>query len=101
MSDIFKLGPISVKRGTRGYGTLPVTTMASGYEVAVPVHVIAGSQPGPTVTIISMLHGHEYTAIDVNRQVVTKINPNDTKGTILAIPVANTWHFPWTQGVTG
>ena len=107
MNNNFELGSISVPFGSKGYGTLPVAKMASGWEINIPIHVLVGNQPGPVLCALACLHGHEYTAIDVIRQVVTKINPNDITGTILAIPVANTMAFSmatrgnWIDGLWG
>jgi len=107
MTDNFVLGSITVPSGSKGYGVLPVAKMASGWDINIPIHVLVGNQPGPVLCALACIHGHEYTAIDVIRQVVTKVNPNDIKGTILAIPVANTMAFSmatrgnWIDGLWG
>ena len=89
----FNVGPISVERGSKGYGTLPVTTMSTGFQVEVPVHVIAGKEPGPTVTLIPMLHGHEFSVIDVIAETLKRVNPRELKGNIVATTVTNPLAF--------
>jgi predicted deacylase len=90
MSDVFKIGPISVSSGRKGYGVLPVTRMACGFEINIPMHVIVGDPQGPVCCVLSCIHAHEYMSIDVIRQVVNVVDPKELSGTILAIPVANT-----------
>lgn len=107
MRDTFEIGPISVPSGTKGYGVLPVTRMACNFEINIPMHVIVGDKQGPVLCVLSCLHGHEYTSIDVIRQVVTKVDPKELSGTIIAIPVANTMAFSmatrgnWFDGLWG
>ena len=85
----FNVGPISVERGTRGYGTLPVTTMSTGFRVEVPVHIIAGKEPGPTLTLMPALHGHEFSVIDIIAETLKRVNPRKLKGNIVATTVTN------------
>ncbi len=85
----FNVGPISVERGTTSYGTLPVTTMSTGFQIEVPVHVIAGTEPGPTVALIPALHGHEFSVIDVIAETLKQVNPRKLRGNIVATTVTN------------
>ena len=78
-----------MERGTRGHGTLPVTTMSTGFKVEVPVHIIAGREPGPTVALIPMLHGHEFSVIDVISEALNRVNPRNLKENIVATTVTN------------
>ena len=68
---------------------LPVTTLASGFELRLPVHVITGAQPGPTLGITAGIHGDEYLPIEAIRRVVEQLDPAQLSGTVLAIPVVN------------
>jgi len=107
MPEFFEVGPIAVERGTKGYGTIPVTTMSSGYHVEIPVHIIAGAQPGPTVTLAPMLHAHEFTVIGVVRDILEQVNPNELVGNIVGLPVPNPVAFQmgtrasWFDGLWG
>jgi predicted deacylase len=101
------VGPISVERGSKGYGTLPVTTMSTGFEVEIPVHLIAGKEPGPTVALIPVLHGHEFSVIDVIGETLKWVKPRELKGNILATTVTNPLAFQmgtrssWFDGLWG
>jgi hypothetical protein len=89
----FSVGPIAVERGTKEYGTLPVTTMSTGFKIEVPIHIIAGREPGPTLTLIPMLHGHEFSVIDVIFEALKWVNPQNLKGNIIATTVTNPLAF--------
>ena len=49
---------------------LPVTTLASGMELRIPIHHIIGAQPGPVVGVTAGIHGDEYLPIEVVRRLV-------------------------------
>jgi hypothetical protein len=48
---------LPIRRGARTYAALPVTTLSSGLEQTLPVHIIAGEQPGPTLGQTAGTHG--------------------------------------------
>ncbi len=79
----------NVQAGERGYVQVPVTTDLGGHEVALPVHVIRGMRAGPTVTLISCLHGDEWLSIEVLRRALDRVNPKVLAGNVLAVTVAN------------
>jgi predicted deacylase len=89
----FTVGPIKIERGNRGYGVLPVTKMSPGFEVKIPVHVIAGHEPGPTVALIPVLHGHEFSVINIINEILKQINPQMLKGNIIATTITNPLAF--------
>lgn len=68
---------------------LPVTTLASGMELRIPVHIVTGSQPGPTLGITAGIHGDEYLPLAAVREVVQQLDPGQLKGTVIALPVVN------------
>lgn len=68
---------------------IPVTTLASGMELRLPLHEITGARPGPVLGITAGIHGDEYLPLEAVRQFVTALDPTQLSGTILAIPVVN------------
>ena len=72
---------------------LPVTTLASGMELRLPLHHVMGAHPGPVLGITAGIHGDEYLPMEVVRQVVTGLDPASLHGSVLAIPVANPLAF--------
>jgi predicted deacylase len=78
-----------VKATERGYVRVPVTIDLGGHEVYMPVHVVRGARPGPTVTLISCLHGNEWLSIEVLRRVLDRVQPGALTGNLLAVTVGN------------
>jgi predicted deacylase len=75
------------------YEQIPVTTLASGRELFIPLHRLQGSSPGPTVGLSAVVHGDEPLTNEVIRRVLTSIDPAQLRGTILAVPVVNSLAF--------
>jgi predicted deacylase len=78
-----------------------VGEFASGTPVGIPVAVVAGTRPGPTVLICAGVHGEEPAAMDAVARVARQLTPDRVKGTLLAVPLVNppawifrTRHFP-------
>jgi len=75
------------------YEQIPVTTLASGRELFIPLHRLQGGSPGPTLGISAVVHGDEPLTNEVVRRVLTSIDPAQLRGTILAVPVVNSLAF--------
>src|SRR4051794_40224075 len=69
---------------------IPVTTLASGAELRVPLHTLAGAQPGPTLGLSALVHGNEpLPSVGIIRAVLERLDPSELHGTVLAAPVLN------------
>ncbi|MBL7168918.1 succinylglutamate desuccinylase/aspartoacylase family protein [Candidatus Bathyarchaeota archaeon] len=79
--------------GSRGFYRLKVATMLDGSELTIPLHVVRGEGEGPTLGIMSGVHGTEYYQNRIIRRIVNEIVPDEVSGTILAVPVANPLAF--------
>lgn len=85
----FRYGDLEVRRGGRGLTRLPVGDLAGGYSLSVPLHVLHGAQPGPTILVVGVVHGEEIFAVDAIRTALSKIQLSELNGTVMAVPVAN------------
>ena len=69
---------------------LPVTTMPDGSELRLPLHVVKGARPGPTLGLTAAIHGNEVTpSIGTIRRVLDLLDPAELSGTVMAVPVVN------------
>ena len=84
-----KVAGIKVERGKKAFGFLDVCMMASGAPLRIPVHVVAGTKPGPKLVVMSTAHGYEIQQISVIRTLVETLDPGKLKGTFVGIPVCN------------
>ncbi len=71
------------------YEEIPVTTLASGHRLTLPLHRVVGDQPGPTLGMLALIHGDEPLPNAVLRRVLSEVDPSKLKGTLLVMPVAN------------
>jgi predicted deacylase len=76
-----------VPRMSRRVVRLPVSRDLTG-PVDIVTHVVAGHN-GPTLLLLSMLHGNEWFSALVLRELVAALNPATMRGTVVAVPVAN------------
>ena len=73
----------------REYARLDVTRLASGMELRLGLHIVTGAKPGPTLGIVSTVHGDETMALMAVRQLLASLDPGALSGRVAAIPVAN------------
>ena len=84
---------LTTELGTKSYHTLEIVQMLDGNMLYIPVHVIRGLEDGPTLGLYANIHGTEYYQNRIIRTVVNKLQPDELKGTIIAVPVANPYSF--------
>lgn len=83
------LAPERTAPGTKSCVRLPIATSLGGTEVSLWVHVVRGAQPGPTLALLSAQHGDEWFGSEFQRRLVSELDPQTLRGTVLALPVAN------------
>ena len=57
--------------------------------IQIPVTVIRGRLPGPTLFVIAAIHGDEINGTDIVRRLIFDIDHENLSGTVIAIPVVN------------
>lgn len=79
----------SVGPGEKAVVRLPVTADLDGAEVSLWTHVLRGRGEGPSLTLISTIHGDQWLSIEVMRRIVEQVDVGRMRGTIVVLPVAN------------
>lgn len=74
---------------SKQYQEIPITTLANGYHLALPLHRIVGAHPGPTLGLLALIHGDEPLPNVILQNVLAKLDPAQLGGTVLILPVAN------------
>ena len=96
-----KIGDVSVAAGERGFGSLGYVELADGTQVRIPLMIVRGLKRGPSLLLLSTIHGPEILGIEVIRRIIREeVNPKRLVGSILAIPVANPLAFQNASYVT-
>lgn len=62
-------------------------------ETYLPVTIIKGKEKGPVFTIVAGIHGYEYPPIIAVQELLKEINPENIKGSLIVIPIANVESF--------
>ncbi len=93
MRTPFKFGGEEVAPGTRRLVDLPVSKLSNHTPVTLPVHVLHGHQPGQTMFVSAAVHGDELNGVEIIRRLLRTIRPESLAGTLLCIPVVNTYGF--------
>src|SRR5262249_48931240 len=81
--------PAGFSRPGRDRFAIPVSTLASGYSLSIPVLVITGAKPGPCIGVSAMIHGDEIEGLLIVRELWRSIDPSELAGSLWMMPVAN------------
>jgi predicted deacylase len=90
---------VEARRGEKktGYlvvGETPVQT------VRIPLAIVNGAKPGPTLCVSGGVHGCEYTSVEAVIRTIRDTDPAALSGRLLAVPVLNMTGFE-TRGPQG
>ena len=91
----FKWGDQTIGKGEKLFFQIPICTMASGYQLTLPVHIINGQRSGLAVLIVCTSHGDEFWSAEFCRRVYDFLiqSNHDFLGTIILVPVLNPLAF--------
>jgi predicted deacylase len=73
----------------RQYVQLDVTRLVSGFDLRLGLHLVTGQKSGPTLGILTTIHGDETMALMAVRELLGSIDIKSLRGRVAAIPVAN------------
>lgn len=89
----FHFGGEFVEPGTRRSIELPVGTLTDHTPVRLPVHVVHGRKPGPTLLVCAAVHGDEIVGVEIIRRLLAQQNLSQLRGTLMAVPIVNAFGF--------
>ncbi|WP_406074657.1 succinylglutamate desuccinylase/aspartoacylase family protein [Micromonospora sp. NBC_01638] len=81
--------PLRAPAGERRLFRFPVLTDLDGSELAIHAHAVTGAADGPTLTLLSGVHGNEWFSHAVLRAVLAGTDPATLRGTLVVVPAAN------------
>ncbi len=55
----------------------------------IPITIVNGKKPGPTLVLLAGIHGSEYSPIIALQRLIPNINPDEMSGAIIAVHIAN------------
>lgn len=99
-----EVGPLSAENGEVVRGFLDVGETSTG-PVQLPVVIIHGLEPGPTLCLTAGVHATEYASIAALERLINELEPSQLRGSIVAVPIVNLHMFsartPFTSPLDG
>jgi len=89
----FALADRKVPAGSRLTIDLPVAQLYTHTPVTMPVHVVHGKRPGPTLLVCAAIHGDEINGVEIIRRLLKLPMIGRIAGTLLAVPIVNVLGF--------
>lgn len=77
---------------TVSYSTLEVPA-GSDAATSIPIAVVKGARPGPTVAFVAGSHGTEYASTVALTRLIPRIDPKTLAGTVIIAPLLNIASF--------
>ena len=91
MRKSFEIAGITVAPGSRTVVDLPMPKQSNHSNMNMPLHVVHGRRNGPVLFISAAIHGDELNGIEVIRRVLAHKSIAKIAGTLIAIPVVNSY----------
>lgn len=82
-------GSLKVRPGEKQCGPLVISKRPDGTDIFVPLMVVHGARPGPTLFLDSAIHGDEYEGSEAIRRLYRELDPARLKGAVIGVPVMN------------
>jgi len=90
--DVVTVGTAAAKRGERAYGAIAVPA-GTDAATSIPVAVIHGAKPGPTLALVAGSHGTEYASVIALQRLIARVDPRALAGTAIVAPLVNVASF--------
>ncbi|GAB3974574.1 hypothetical protein GCM10029978_056540 [Actinoallomurus acanthiterrae] len=81
------IGTLRAEPGTMARGSVPADLGTTIVEI--PVTLVNGARPGPTVAITAGVHGGEFIGVDAATRLCSLLEPAEVRGRLAICPVAN------------
>jgi len=91
------VGTASAEPGTIARGVIPVTTLAGGTPLDIPVVVVNGVNAGPVFWVNGAIHGDEPEGPLACQIALAEVDPAQLSGTLVMCPVVNVPAFEAAQ----
>ncbi|WP_202131749.1 succinylglutamate desuccinylase/aspartoacylase domain-containing protein [Aurantiacibacter rhizosphaerae] len=91
--DPFILADRSIPRGKMATVELPISRLSTHTEISLPIRVLHGAKPGPTLFVSAGVHGDEIVGVEIIRRLLGKVRARSLSGTLICIPVVNVFGF--------
>jgi uncharacterized protein len=88
-----EIGGVFIKPGERRRLEIPVGQLPTGTGLSLPIVVVNGKRSGPTTWLSAAVHGDEVNGVEIIGGVLSKLEPRDVAGCLIAVPIVNVFGF--------
>lgn len=88
-----EIGSAVAAPGTTARGAIPVTELAGGTKVEIPVAIVNGAKAGPVLWVNGAIHGDEPEGPMACIHLLREVDPAELSGTLVLVPVINVGAF--------
>ncbi len=88
-----EIGGVQVPPGNSRTVDLPVAELYTRAPLTMPVHVVNGKRPGPTLFVCAAIHGDELNGVEIIRRLLKLKGLKSLRGRLLAVPIVNVHGF--------
>ena len=100
MDDVLNVEDLEAKPGCRSDGYIEEGEMEDGTPVRLPIALVNGSEPGPTMYLQAISDGDELNGIAVIQKVLGRLSASRLRGRLIAVPIVNVHGFLAHQGTS-
>ena len=93
MRKPFELAGVTILPGQRQIVDIPLSMMSDHTPATLSVQVIHGRREGPAIFVSAAVHGDEIIGVEIVRRLARTTALRRIAGTILLIPIVNTFGF--------
>jgi len=93
VAEPFQIHGQAIAPGETRTVDLPVAQLYTDDQLTMPVRVVRGRRPGPTVFLSAAIHGDEINGVEIIRRVLRLPGLKTLRGTLLAVPIVNVHGF--------
>jgi predicted deacylase len=92
MEKILNVGNLTAQPGEKVTGEC--VFQVDGQDIHLPVYLINGEKPGPTIVVTAGVHAAEYASIAAALEIGQKYSPDVIQGQLIVAPLINQAGFP-------
>ena len=87
----FSFQGTSINPGSKQHFTVPISDGKD--STFIPITIFCGAKDGPTLGITAGVHGYEYPPIMASQKLIHSIDPQQLKGVVILVQIANLSSF--------
>ena len=91
--EVLQINGETVEPGQNRIIHLSAAKLYDHTDLKIPVRVIRGTKPGPTVFLSGAIHGDELNSVEIIRRVLSLTAMRRIAGSIIAVPIVNVFGF--------